>query len=114
MSAEQIASTANINSITAMKNQTSGSIINTLFLFALIIGFMVWTNYQQKKKDKGKQEMLNNLKEGDMVQTYGGIIGIIGFISEDKKIIELKTGINFSSKVSINIQAIDQKLDHNG
>ena len=113
MSSEQIASTANINSVgTAMKNQTSGSIINTLFLFAIIIGFMIWTSYQQKKKDKEKQNMLNNLKEGDMIQTYGGIIGVIGFISEDKKIIELKTGVNFTNKISINIQAIDQKLDN--
>ena len=94
-----------------MKQGANGSILNTVVFFVIILGFFIYTIYQQNRKEKQKDSMRSQLKEGDMVQTTSGIVGIIGFISEDKKIVELKTGINFASKISINIQSIYEKLD---
>ncbi len=105
-------SAENINSVGKNVAINNGSVWNTLIFFILLIGFLLWNVYQQNKREKKKQEMLTQLKEGDLIETFGGIVGIIGFISDDKKIVELKTGINFNSKLSINIQAIDRKLDN--
>jgi preprotein translocase YajC subunit len=103
----------NINSIGATAGKTNiVSIIPTAIFLLMLLGLIFWTNYQKKQDDNKKQLMLNQLKEGDMVQTYSGIVGTISFISEDRKIIEIKTGINFNSKISINIQSIDQKIDN--
>ena len=101
-----------INSIvTTTSKPASNSMIPSLIAFVLIIGFIFWTNYQQKQEGKKKLAMLNELKVGDVIQTYGGLVGTISFISEDKTMIDIKTGMDFSSTITINSKAIDQKID---
>lgn len=103
----------NINSLGSTAGKTTiVSIIPTAIFLLMFIGLIFWTNYQKKQQDNEKKIMIDQLKEGDIVQTYSGIIGTISFISEDRNIVEIKTGINLSSKISINVQSIDKKLDN--
>ena len=51
----------------------------------------------QAKRQKEKQNMLNNLKKGDSVITIGGIHGAIsGFKGKEKKAVILKVDKNTS------------------
>jgi preprotein translocase YajC subunit len=94
-----------INSL-PMKSSNNGNLIQIGIMFVVFLGFILWQNYTNKKHENEKKSMLNDLKIGDKVQTNTGIIGIISFISEDKQIIEIKTGFDFSTKISININSI--------
>jgi preprotein translocase YajC subunit len=96
----------NINSIIPAKSSNTGSLTQIIIICALFVGLILWQNYQEKKRKKEKEQMLNNIKVGDMVQTVSGIIGVISFISDDKQMVEIKTGVNFSSKLSIHPEYI--------
>ena len=94
-----------INSL-PMKSSNNGNLIQIVIMFVILFGFLFWQNYTNKKYENEKKSMLNDLKIGDKVQTNAGIIGTISFISEDKQMIEIKTGFDSSTKISININSI--------
>ena len=48
----------------------------------------------QAKKQKEKEEMINNLNKGDKVITMGGIMGTVSGFKEKGKIITLKVDNN--------------------
>lgn len=90
----------------AMKSSSNNNLIQIGIMFAFLIGFFFYQNHMNKKQQKEKQSMLDNLQIGDKVQTNTGIIGTISFISEDKQMVEIKTGLDGSTKISVNILAI--------
>jgi len=52
-------------------------------LILLVAAFYFLLIRPQKKKDKAKREMLNNLKNGDRVTTIGGFFGTVSGIKDD-------------------------------
>lgn len=88
------------------------SMIPSFVAFGVFILFMLYNFYSQNKYNEKREKMINSLMIDDIIQTYGGIIGKIVFISEDKKMLEMKTGLNFETTITINRQSIDQKLDN--
>ncbi|PWG60750.1 preprotein translocase subunit YajC [Bifidobacterium catulorum] len=59
---------------------------NTMMLIAIIvvIGGMMWYQSRQSKKQKGKvEDFRSNLKKGDSVATYSGLIGTIEEVDLD-------------------------------
>lgn len=104
----------NINTITqGVKAPTQfSSIFSTLIFLGIFVLFTLWINYQQKNNDKKKKIILDNLQIGDVIETYSGIIGTISFISSDRQMIEINTGMNLGSKLSLNINSVDKKVNN--
>jgi len=63
------------------------------FLLIMVILYFFMLR-PQAKKQKEKQEMINNLNKGDKVITMGGIIGTVSGFKEKGKIITLKVDNN--------------------
>ena len=71
-----------------------GGILSFLpFLLIMVILYFFMLR-PQAKKQKEKQEMINNLNKGDKVITMGGIIGTVNGFKEKGKIITLKVDNN--------------------
>lgn len=78
------------------------------FLVIILIMYFLMIRPQQKKQ-KEKQNMLNNLKAGDEVLTIGGIYGKIEGINEkDNKLI---ISIGKDLKVNVARSAIADKVN---
>ena len=94
-------------------NNQSGSMeawIMPAILFVLLIAFMIYSNYAQKKKQKEAQETLNALKPGNKVKTIGGICGIVVEVCEEDNTFVLETGTEKSGKsyIKFDKQAVYQ------
>ena len=71
-----------------------GGILSFLpFLLIMVILYFFMLR-PQAKKQKEKEEMINNLNKGDKVITMGGIIGTVNGFKEKGKIITLKVDNN--------------------
>jgi len=71
-----------------------GGILSFLpFLLIMVILYFFMLR-PQAKKQKEKQEMINNLNKGDKVITMGGIIGTVNGFKEKGKIVTLKVDNN--------------------
>jgi preprotein translocase subunit YajC len=72
-----------------------GSPITAILPFVLIfVLFYFLILRPQQKQQKQKQELLKNLKRGDMVITSGGIYGKILNIVEDTVTLEIAKGVS--------------------
>lgn len=80
--------------------QSGGASVLMQFLpFILIAAIFYFILLRpQQKKQKTHQEMLRNLKKGDMVVTTGGIHGIINSLTDT--IVNLKVASNVNIDVS--------------
>ena len=81
-----------------------GGILSFLpFLLIMVILYFFMLR-PQAKKQKEKEEMINNLNKGDKVITMGGIIGTVSGFKEKGKIITLK--VDNSTILTFNKSAI--------
>jgi preprotein translocase YajC subunit len=87
------------------------SIVQMVFIGILFIGLMFWSRRKTKHGEEKKMQLINNLQIGDTIQTSSGIIGVISFISQDKKMIEIRTGIAFSNPITISSEAVIGKFN---
>ncbi len=87
-----------------------GNPIMSLLPFLVIILIMYFLMIRpQAKKQKEKQNMLNNLKTGDEILTIGGIFGKIEGINEkDNRLI---VGIGKDMKINISRSAVADKVE---
>ena len=77
-----------------MQGTDTMALINSLWHFVLMGGifyFMLWR--PQKKEQEKRQNLLNNLKEGDEIITIGGIYGVITAISEKRVKVKIADGV---------------------
>ncbi len=77
-----------------MQGTDTMALINSLWPFVLMGGifyFMLWR--PQKKEQEKRQNLLNNLKEGDEIITIGGIYGVITAISEKRVKVKIADGV---------------------
>ena len=76
-----------------------------LIIYVVVIGalfyFMLYR--PNKKKEKQKKNMLENMKKGDRITTIGGIQGKIAQIKDDSIVIEVAS-IGSAEKVKLEIQ----------
>tara|TARA_Y100000758_G_C15988572_1_gene399619 strand:+ start:586 stop:933 length:348 start_codon:yes stop_codon:yes gene_type:complete len=88
----------NFNFLFASGQGSSGGGLMAYLPFILILAIMYFLMIRpQAKRQKEKQNMLNNLKKGDSVITIGGIHGAIsGFKGKEKKAVILKVDKNTS------------------
>ncbi len=88
----------------------------------LIAGLFIVTTFWTQRKDKKKrEELMNSMKKGDKVQTYGGIVGTIAELTDTEAVIRVEEGrIRFarsaiqtvlSSKGSTSVEPKDTKAD---
>ena len=96
----------NFNLLFASGQGSSGGGLMAYLPFIIILAIMYFLMIRpQAKRQKEKQNMLNNLKKGDNIITIGGIHGLInGFKGKDKKAVIVKVDKNTS--ITINRSAI--------
>lgn len=88
----------------------SGNPILGLLPFVLIIVVMYFLMIRpQRKKQKEKEEMLDNLKSGDKVLTIGGVYGTIDGIDEKNNRIILNVGKDV--KFNITKSAVADRIE---
>ena len=63
-------------------------------IILMVIVFFMLMNRSNKKKDKGRTEMLAQLKKGDEVQTIGGILGKVMEAREDRVLVKVDENSN--------------------
>ncbi|MBL8550284.1 MAG: preprotein translocase subunit YajC [Hyphomonadaceae bacterium] len=73
---------------------SGGDSMNAMFLQLLPLVFIVVIFYfllirPQQRRLKAHQEMISNLKRGDVIVTSGGLIGTIKVVADDEVRIEL-------------------------
>jgi len=91
--------------IFAQSQPVQGSGILSFLPFLLIMVILYFFMLRpQAKKQKEKEEMINNLNKGDKVITMGGIIGTVSGFKEKGKIITLK--VDNSTILTFNKSAI--------
>ncbi len=103
--------------VTAATSQPAGSVPWIARLLAdpltLMIGVVIlfyvfiWRSGQAKERQK--KQLLANLKEGDVVQTIGGMIGTV--IRADDKTVVLKVDENSNTKIKFTRSAIHRVVD---
>lgn len=77
-----------------MQGGETMAMLNAIWPFFLMGGifyFMLWR--PQKQEQKKRQDLLDNLKEGDKVITIGGICGTISKISEKRISLEVAENV---------------------
>ncbi|HFI0723294.1 TPA: preprotein translocase subunit YajC [Streptococcus suis] len=57
-----------------------------LFLPLVMVAMIGFMFYSQRKQQKQRQEVLNQIKKGDEIVTIGGLFGIVDEI-DDKKVV---------------------------
>ena len=91
--------------IFAQSQPVQGGWILSFLPFLLIMVILYFFMLRpQAKKQKEKEEMINNLNKGDKVITMGGIIGTVSGFKEKGKIITLK--VDNSTTLTFNKSAI--------
>ena len=88
----------------------TGSWIMVIVLLLVMVGFMVYSNYTQKKRQKETQETLNAIQPGNKVKTIGGVCGIVVEVCPEDGTFVLETGTEKSGKsyIKFDKQAIYQ------
>ncbi len=88
----------------------TGSWIMVVVLLLVMVGFMVYSNYTQKKRQKETQETLNAIQPGNKVKTIGGVCGVVVEICAEDGTFVLETGTEKSGKsyIKFDKQAIYQ------
>jgi len=89
----------NIYHVLAMapQGQGGGGFISTLFMFSLIILIFYFMILRpQKKRQKDRQQMLDNVKKGDKIITAGGLHGTI--VGMDEKTLLIQVADNVKMK----------------
>ncbi|UER67802.1 preprotein translocase subunit YajC [Borrelia sp. BU AG58] len=68
----------------------SGSFFRSLLVFVPVVAiFWFLVISPQRKEEKKKKEMIQNLKKGDRVLTVGGIFGVVKKIGDTDVVLEL-------------------------
>jgi preprotein translocase YajC subunit len=88
----------------------TGSWIMVVVLLLVMVGFMVYSNYTQKKRQKETQETLNAVQPGNKVKTIGGICGVVVEVCPEDGTFVIETGTEKSGKsyIKFDKQAIYQ------
>ena len=69
-----------------------------IVLLLVMVGFMVYSNYTQKKRQKETQETLNAIQPGNKVKTIGGICGVVVEVCPEDNTFVMETGTEASGK----------------
>ncbi len=90
--------------------QDPSSLIMIFVLIAVFVAYMVYSNRQQRKRQKETQDTLNAIQPGHKVKTIGGICGVVVEVCPDDNTIVLETGTEKSGKsyIKFDKQAIYQ------
>ena len=72
---------------------TEALLIQFLPLVALVVLFYFLMIRPQQRRLKAHQEMITNLKRGDIVVTSGGLIGKVKSVADDEARVEIATNV---------------------
>lgn len=79
--------------LTIVKQDNTMTIV-MIVLIVLIVGYLIWSNYSAKKKQKKAQSQASELKIGDRVKTIGGVCGFVSEINDAENTFTLEVGAN--------------------
>ena len=88
----------------------TASLVMIIVLIGVFVAYMVYSNRQQKKRQKETQDTLNAIQPGHKVKTIGGICGVVVEVCPDDNTIVVETGTEKSGKsyIKFDKQAIYQ------
>lgn len=96
-----------------------GSPWTTVFFIViavLFLGMMVWSSFNNRKRDKKAQDMLSNVGPGDEIKTVGGLIGTIievVNVGPTDKYMVIESGVgNNKTTMTYDIRAIGAVIRH--
>ncbi len=89
---KQLGNDATFKLTVAKKDNTMTIIM--IVLIVLIVGYLIWSNYSNKKKQKQAQTKASELKIGDRVKTIGGVCGFVSEINDAENTFTLEVGAN--------------------
>jgi preprotein translocase subunit YajC len=72
--------------------ESSGGIINLVFLGAIFLVFYLFIIRPQSKRQKEIKQMVEEMKKGDKIVTSSGIIGILDKIEETEVLVDVDSG----------------------
>ena len=86
------------------------SLVMIIVLIGVFVAYMVYSNRQQKKRQKETQDTLNAIQPGHKVKTIGGICGVVVEVCPEDNTIVVETGTEKSGKsyIKFDKQAIYQ------
>ena len=100
------------NLLTDASNQGNDTLswVMIVVLIGVFVAYMVYSNRQQKKRQKETQDTLNAIQPGHKVKTIGGICGVVVEVCADDNTIVLETGTEKSGKsyIKFDKQAVYQ------
>ena len=101
------------NLLTDATTNQGGDALSWIMIIVLIgvfVAYMVYSNHQQKKRQKETQDTLNAIQPGHKVKTIGGICGVVVEVCPDDNTIVLETGTEKSGKsyIKFDKQAVYQ------
>ena len=99
--------------LTNTNPNTGDETLSTIMIIVLIgvfVAYMVYSNRQQKKRQKETQDTLNAIQPGHKVKTIGGICGVVVEICPEDNTFVLETGTEKSGKsyIKFDKQAVYQ------
>ena len=75
-----------------------GGMAVPLILMLVVMYFLMFRG--PKKKQKQRQQMLDNMKKNDRIQTIGGIIGTVVDLRDDEVVIKIDEATNSKMRVT--------------
>ncbi len=79
------------------------------YLVILVVAMYLLVYLPNKKKNRKKRELHENLKVGDKIVTIGGIVGKI--VSKDESYVKILIDEKNKSTVDVIIYAVDQVIN---
>lgn len=74
--------------------QETTTTIMWIVLGVILIAWVVFSIFSNKKKQQQAQNMVNSLKKGDRVKTIGGICGFVVEVNDNENTFVLETGLD--------------------
>ena len=90
-----------------MSNETMALMqsVSPFVLMGALFYFMIWR--PQRKEQQARKNLLDSLKQGDVVYTIGGMVGTIADLTEKTVVLEVAEGV----KVTFIRKAISGKRE---
>ena len=90
--------------------ESAGSWVVVVVLLLVMVAFMAYSNYTQKKRQKETQATLDAIQPGNKVKTIGGVCGVVVEICPEDNTFVLETGTEKSGKsyIKFDKQAVYQ------
>ena len=73
--------------IAQSSGEAAGGAFNLLVIVVIFGGLFLFMSLRQRKRVRERDAFLSTLEEGDLVRSYGGLLGTIETLTEDELVL---------------------------